>query len=298
MKQSASGGVLNLYKPVGITSHDLLKRVRSVLGGKCGHTGTLDPFARGMILVCWGKATRISSLFNDLLKSYRACVRFGLETDTYDVQGKITHYSSHHITKHEVVAAAKDMEGTVTQEVPLFSARKYRGKPLYFYARKGKQVPSFKKTVCIKRLEVVSFQEGEFPWAELYVVCSSGTYIRSIAAELGRKVGTYAYLCSLRREKIGCFDWRGSMPVEGVANEREALTLNTIPPGESLYWLEKVDLNDKAAVRFSHGNEVDMALPGEQKGIHVRVYGNSNFLGIGKPGREENSLQPEIVLDG
>ncbi len=297
MKHTASGGLLNLYKPVGITSHDLVERVRVVLGKKCGHTGTLDPFARGVVLVCWGKATRLASFFNVLPKRYRAWIRFGMETDTFDVNGKITRFSDRRIREAEVVAATKEMHGIIKQEVPVFSARKFRGKPLYVYARRGEDIPVFHKTVCIEYLRVVSFREGEFPWAELDVLCSSGTYLRSIAAEVGRKVGSCAYLFSLRREGIGRFDWTESVPVEGATVDRALLAKKTMPADESLYWLDTIHLNREAAQRFSYGNEVEKVWPAETEG-HARVYGNGVFLGIGEPGRKKGSVKPAIVLGG
>lgn len=286
------GGILNVYKPVGMTSFEITERVGKILGEKAGHTGTLDPFARGVMVVCWGKATRLASFFQALDKTYRARIRFGISTDTYDVTGKIVKVRKGNLSKKEGEELLLKYRGAIKQQVPPFSASKHRGKPRYRYARQGKTLPVQEKEVEIYDLELISWEEGEWPEAEILVRCSSGTYIRSLAHEWGEDSGLGAYLFSLRREKVGDFSLEQSEEITEREIDRQFLLSKSIPPDQGLYWITSVHLEEKEAKRIKHGGVVFS--PWQKKGW-VKMYEGDKFLGLGKI-EDDGELRPRIIL--
>ena len=183
-------GFLNIYKPCGKTSHDVVSYLRRITNIKqIGHTGTLDPFAEGVLPVCIGKATRLIEYLNDD-KAYIGTVRFGKSTTTYDVEGEAVNYSDKFVTLEQTEKALENFTGDIEQLPPIYSAIKVKGKKLYEYARKGEQVEITPRKVNIRRLEILKFDEGNRV-LELYIGCSKGTYIRSIANDLGEFLGVY-----------------------------------------------------------------------------------------------------------
>lgn len=285
------GGVLNIYKPVGMTSRALVERVGRILGVKVGHTGTLDPFARGVILVCFGKATRLVSFFQELDKVYRAQIRFGIATDTYDVKGNITAVSTKPLVKEALLEALQDFRGTFVQEVPPFSACKYRGRPLYEYARRGERI-TLTREVTVYHLEVLSCKEGVFGEAELLIHCSGGTYVRSLAHDLGKKLGLGAYVVSLLRERVGNFRVEESIVVQ-KAVDRQFLLEQVVPPDKALYFLKGVEIGEEEARLFLHGTPfalpVDLLEPSMVKVLHEGA-----FLGLAF--WDTSKFLPRIVL--
>ena len=287
-----SGGILNVYKPVGMTSFEITERVGKILGEKAGHTGTLDPFARGVMIICWGKATRLASFFQTLDKTYRARIRFGISTDTYDVTGKIVKVTRGKLSRKEGEELLLKYQGVIKQLVPPFSASKYQGKPRYRYARRGKAVPVREKEVEIYDLELVSWEEGEWPEAEILVRCSSGTYIRSLAHEWGEDSGLGAYLFSLRREKVGNFSLEQSEEIIEREIDRQFLLRKSIPPDQALYWLPSVYLEEKGVNRVKQGRPIFLSSPGEG---WVKMYEKDRFLGLGKV-EDSGELKSRIIL--
>lgn len=287
-----SGGILNVYKPVGMTSFEITERVGKILGEKAGHTGTLDPFARGVMIICWGKATRLASFFQTLDKTYRARTRFGISTDTYDVTGKIVKVTRGKLSRKEGEELLLKYQGVIKQLVPPFSASKYQGKPRYRYARRGKAVPVQEKEVEIYDLELVSWEEGEWPEAEILVRCSSGTYIRSLAHEWGEDSGLGAYLFSLRREKVGNFSLEQSEEIIEREIDRQFLLRKSIPPDQALYWLPSVYLEEKGVNRVKQGRPIFLSSPGEG---WVKMYEKDRFLGLGKV-EDSGELKSRIIL--
>lgn len=286
------GGVLNLYKPVGITSRVLVERVGRILGVKAGHTGTLDPFARGVVLVCFGKATRLVSLLQELDKVYRARVRFGIATDTYDVKGSVTSVSMEPLVKSTLLEVLGDFRGTFLQEVPPFSACKYRGRPLYEYARRGERI-TLTREVTVYELELLDCKEGVFGEAELLIHCSGGTYVRSLAHELGRKLGLGAYVVSLVRERVGAFRLEESIDVMRKGVEREFLFERSIPPDKALYFLKGVEVGEEEARFFLHGTP--FVFPADLPGpCLVKVLHEGAFLGLAF--WDSSRFFPRIVL--
>ena len=194
--------VILVDKPRGWTSFDAVRTVRRMFNlDKVGHAGTLDPQATGLLIVCTGRKTREVDSFAGLEKEYVGTLELGVETPSYDSETDvIARKAFSHISKVEVERLARAMEGTQAQEPPMYSAVKYGGKPLYKYARKGRTVERQARTVEVKRFEIVSV---ELPLVDFRVVCSKGTYIRSLAHDLGQKLGCGATLRSLRRTRIG-----------------------------------------------------------------------------------------------
>lgn len=243
-------GFLNIYKPSGITSFDVIARLRRISHiRQIGHTGTLDPFAQGVLPVCIGKATKlIEYLPND--KAYLATVQFGAKTDTYDLDGKILWKSDKKTTENEILKGLNFFAGEIKQFPPIYSAIKVNGKKLYDYARDGKSVDIEPRTVTIYKTELKSFDE-EKQIAQIYIECSKGTYIRSIANDLGEHLGTGAYLSALVRTKSGKFNRENSIKLENI-NSLEDIEKNLLNPVEYME-LPIYNLDEYEKERVSHG---------------------------------------------
>lgn len=197
-------GFLNVYKPKGMTSHDVVAYIRRITKIKqVGHTGTLDPFAQGVLPICIGKATRLIEYLNDE-KEYLAEISFGKSTDTYDIEGRATFECNSKVARHQVIDALKLFEGEILQTPPIYSAIKVKGKKLYEYARKGEEVQIEPRRVTIEKIELKNFDERNQK-AEVLIKCSKGTYIRSIAHDLGQKLLVGAHLSTLIRTQAGKF---------------------------------------------------------------------------------------------
>ena len=193
MQQEQLFGFLNVYKPKGMTSHDVVSRMRKITKIKqIGHTGTLDPFAEGVLPVCIGKATRLIEYLADD-KEYLATVKFGITTDSYDLDGVVVKTSDKKITERDLLDLLPNFRGEILQMPPIYSAIKVQGKKLYEYARAGEEVKVEPRKVFIEILELRNFNEIE-QTAEILVKCSKGTYIRSIAHDLGEGFGCGAHL--------------------------------------------------------------------------------------------------------
>ena len=234
-------GFLNVYKPEGITSHDVVAKLRRVTKIKqIGHTGTLDPFASGVLPVCIGKATRLIEFLNDD-KEYIATVQFGKNTDTYDIEGNITAEFGTKVTRDEILSALKTFEGEISQMPPIYSAIKVNGKKLYDYAREGKNVEIKPRNVKIYKIELLDFDENN-QIAKILVNCSKGTYIRSIAFDLGAKLKCGGFLTELVRTKAGMFNIENAVPLEDLASI-ETVQTNLIEPLEVLN-LPKLVIDD------------------------------------------------------
>lgn len=201
MEKSNLFGILNINKPKGITSFDVIARLRKILNIKqIGHSGTLDPIAQGVLPICVGDATRIIE-FLPSDKSYKAFAQLGFTTNTYDLEGEILQRREVNVTKEQIEQALSEFSGEIEQTPPIFSAIKIKGKKLYEYARKNEAVEIPKRNVTISRIELIEIQEGKNPIVVFDVDCSSGTYIRSIINDLGEKLGCGATMVDLTRTK-------------------------------------------------------------------------------------------------
>ena len=206
-------GFLNVYKPVGKTSHDVVAYFRKLLKiKKIGHTGTLDPFAEGVLPICVGNSTRLIEYLPDD-KAYLAFVQLGKATDSYDTEGNVIFESDKKVTKEQLVNALTSFEGEIEQLPPMYSAIKVKGKKLYEYAREGKTISVAPRQVTIHKIELKNFDE-EKQEAQVYIECSKGTYIRSIANDLGQNLCCGGYLTRLIRTKAGKFLVKDSIKMQ------------------------------------------------------------------------------------
>lgn len=239
-------GFLNIYKPKGMTSHDIVARLRKLTGIKqIGHTGTLDPFAEGVLPVCIGKATRLIEYLADD-KEYLATVQFGSNTTTYDIEGEISETFAKKVTRQEVIETLKNFEGEISQLPPIYSAIKVKGKKLYEYARKGEEVEIHPRKVTVHKIELKDFDE-EHQTATILISCSKGTYIRSIAYDLGRILNCGGHLIKLIRTKAGRFSVNKSVQLEGINVEE-----HIINPLEILE-LPAIEVTQTEHERILHG---------------------------------------------
>lgn len=239
-------GFLNIYKPVGMTSHDVVSVLRRVTKIKqIGHTGTLDPFAEGVLPICIGKATRLIEYLQDD-KEYLATVQFGAATNTFDLDGEKVFTSDKKVSLDDIKEGLKSFEGEILQFPPIFSAIKVKGKKLYEYARKGEEVEIQPRKVVIENIELKNFDE-ELQQAQILLKCSKGTYIRSIANDLGKILGCGGYLIKLIRTQAGKFRVENSVQLDGIDVES-----NLINPLEILN-LPKIAVDNDDLARIKNG---------------------------------------------
>lgn len=224
-------GILNINKPKGLTSHDVVSRLRKILNmKKIGHTGTLDPAATGVLPICLGKTTRLIQYFPSD-KQYIAEITLGITTDSYDSDGNITSKQKVILDKENITKALEQFKGEIIQTVPVFSATHYKGKKLYEYAHKGIEVTDLPtKTVTIYDLELIEIinESEENPIIVLKIDCSTGTYIRSIAYELGKALGYGAYLSKLTRTIASKLKIEDSITLEDLEKVKEDGTVDRL----------------------------------------------------------------------
>jgi len=247
--------VLRVDKPVGPTSHDVVGAVRRALGTRrVGHTGTLDPFASGLLLVCVGSATRIAEHLTGLPKRYEATLRFGTATDTDDRTGQpvATDEAWRALDADAVAAALDGFRGEIQQAPPAYSAKKIQGERAYRLARRGQAVAPAPVSVTVHAFELV---ELALPTARFEVACSSGTYIRALARDLGTALGTSAHLTGLRRTRVGSHGVEGAVTLADLGDDA-ALAAASLTPLEALAHLPTLRVDDAAAAELAHGRAV------------------------------------------
>lgn len=206
-------GILLIDKPTGMTSHDVVDKVRKKLSiRKVGHAGTLDPLATGLLIILVGRATKLSEKLMGLDKQYRATLQLGVTTDTLDIDGKVLEERDVDVKQSQIENALKKFEGEFEQTVPAYSAVKVNGMKLYEYARKGLAVPAPKRLVCIDWIKLKDFNA---PLATIALKCSKGTYVRQLAQDVGRQLDCGACIYALRREVIGSFRINEAQTIEG-----------------------------------------------------------------------------------
>lgn len=244
-------GFLNVDKPVGMTSHDVVAAVRRGLRiKKAGHAGTLDPLASGVLVVCLGSATRLSEYVMASTKRYRARVRLGVETDTYDAEGEVlAARDASGVTLDAVEQALEPLRGEIAQIPPMYSAVKQGGRKLYELARAGETVARAARPVFIEMLTVTEWTP---PIVTLDIVCSAGTYVRSLAHDLGAALGVGAHLAGLVRLASGVFKLEDAVPLDVLLAEPD-WTRRVIPPAAALTRWPVVDLDADALSRVMRG---------------------------------------------
>ncbi len=271
-------GILNVYKEKGFTSHDVVAKLRGMLGQKkIGHTGTLDPDAEGVLPVCLGKATKVCGLLTDMGKTYEAVLFLGKTTDTQDSSGQVlTTGDPSGLTAEEIEDAVFSFLGSYDQIPPMYSARKVGGKRLYQLAREGRTVERTARTVRICQLEILQMQ---MPRVKILVDCSKGTYIRTLCQDIGEKLGCGGFMESLIRTRVGPFDIGHSLTLDEIETKTRAGELDEIlTPVDSLFPdCPKVTVSGKGESLAHQGNKlpadmVDSLPDGEADGRDVRVY--------------------------
>ena len=310
-------GLLVIDKPVGITSHDVVARCRKILKTKrVGHTGTLDPFATGVMIVLVGKATRLAQFLDKDAKEYEADVKFGFETDTGDRTGelRITNYELRNVSRGEIEDVLTSFRGEIEQTPPMYSAKKIDGKKLYELARKGVEIERRAVKINIYELEVIAFRESETVvnddvkktnWQtenhdlKLKVACSAGTYIRVLAEDIGKKLGVGAHLAELRRTRAGNFDLSKAVTLEKLEETASQNKLDKvlISMNEAVSHLPEIVLSETEIEKTRNGIRLEFADETIEDNQAIRMIdAKKNLIAIGFYNKSEKCVRPKTVL--
>jgi len=305
-------GLILVHKPSGMTSHDAVVVIRKTLQSKkVGHFGTLDPWATGLLIIAVGKATRLFPLFLDAYKTYLGVIKLGVATDTFDFTGRpLAPEVKDFPVKATVMKAMEDFTGEILQVPPLYSAKKQRGKRLYVLARKNQEI---EPKACKVDVQTFSIRKYEPPLLECLVRCSTGTYIRSLAHDLGQKLGCGAHLLELERTNIDPFRLEDSLSLDDIRKKAEAGHLQEmIIPMESLLpHLPKIVLTETGARMARNGNTIipehilglfDISALAHASGIQrkekFRLFSSEGrLLAIARLEIKKNGLHPFLVID-
>ncbi|QSX08685.1 tRNA pseudouridine(55) synthase TruB [Alkalibacter rhizosphaerae] len=284
-------GLLNIYKNAGMTSHDVVHKIRKKCGiKKVGHGGTLDPMAQGVLPICIGQATRISGFLLDKDKTYGATMTLGATTDTYDREGEVLTLRPVHVTQQQIKEATASFLGVIDQVPPMYSALKKDGKKLYEYAREGITLDIPARKVTIHQLEVVRV---DLPEVDLIVSCSKGTYIRSLIYDLGEMLGCGAHMSALERLQSGPFRVEDSILLNDLLEmDLEDIQKILIPMEKALSHMETVEIAEASKKYLVngvvlYGRNIQGTLDDRRPGELVQLLCQGVFYGVG-----------EIFLDG
>ena len=282
-------GVLLLDKPKGDTSNGALQRVKRIYNArKAGHTGSLDPLATGLLPICFGSATKLSAFLLDADKSYWVQVRLGATTTTGDTEGEVLETApSDQVTESDVLKALEGFRGEIQQIPPMYSALKHKGERLYKLAREGREVQRDPRTI---RIHELSLRSCDLPFLELEVRCSKGTYVRTLAEDIGRVLGCGAHVTDLRRTGVGPYDAQHSITMEQLETAAregyQALDGLLVPVETVLANRPAVTLNPDSTFYVKQGQPV--LVPNAPTEGQVRLFdSNGLFIGVG-----------EILVDG
>jgi tRNA pseudouridine55 synthase len=298
----AVSGILVLDKPLGVSSnHALQAAKRLYFAAKAGHTGSLDPLATGVLPLCFGEATKFSQYLLDADKAYQSTFVLGTVTDSGDAEGQILETNdASDVGEADVQQALEAFRGEIEQVPSMFSAIKQNGQPLYKLARQGIEVERKSRTVVIKKLELLEFRPGERPEADIYLECSKGTYVRSIAEDLGQALGCGAHVSALRRTKAGPFSLEDSVTM----NTLETLKQNDavaqmddllLPADTAVKSLPLVELGESGGFYMRQGQPV--LVPNAPGSGMVRVaLETGEFLGVGEI-LDDGRVAPRRLID-
>jgi tRNA pseudouridine55 synthase len=292
-----TSGILLIDKPAGLSSFDVVRRVRQALKvRKAGHAGTLDPFATGLLLLCLGEATKLVPFLMPEPKTYWARVQLGEETDTQDPTGRVIARSEKLPEAQQVYEAAARFVGEIEQTPPMYSALHHQGERLYKMARRGETVVVKPRKVTIYELQV---EEVALPLVDLTVTCSPGTYIRTLAADLGRVLGCGGHLAALRRVAVGPFRVEQALTLEAIKEmAAEELASRIIPLPDCLPGLKALPVGPEDAAHLRHGRTLPW--PGNHllQGERVRVMAGGDLLAVAAVRAEADRLvlAPERVF--
>ncbi len=309
---SSMDGVLVIDKSSDMTSHDVVARARHILHERrIGHTGTLDPFATGVLVIMLGKATRLSQFLTGVDKEYEAIIRLGFTTDTGDRTGKRIPgppTPAHIWTEAEIEAALQSLRGDIDQVPPMYSAKKVEGKKLYELARRGENVERKPVRVCIHEFAAIKpggqlikdNLDGTFDF-HTRVSCSSGTYVRTLAEDFGKRLYVGAHLAELRRTRVGDLTIDQAITLEHLKIHfgEDSIGSVLLPTGAGISWLPSLHLSAEDVRRASHGREVKVAESEWTDGENVRMYdGEEQLIAVGRYDANARSLHPHVVLAG
>ncbi|MBM4181071.1 MAG: tRNA pseudouridine(55) synthase TruB [Betaproteobacteria bacterium] len=286
-------GVLLLDKPAGLTSNAALQKAKRLYRAeKAGHTGTLDPFATGLLPLCLGEATKFSQFLLDADKVYRAELKFGVRTDSGDLDGEVIASRPVDLTEARLRRALDNFLGEIEQVPPMHSALKHHGRPLYEYARKGIEIERKARRVLVRGLELETFNGDA---CVLRVHCGKGFYVRALADDLGEVLGCGAHLAGLARLRVGDFDLADACSLAELDNLSEVERDARLAPADALIaGLPELCLDAEAAWQIMHGQAV--WLPRLQVGVLHRIYAPAErFLGVAEVG-EDGKLAPRRLL--
>ena len=298
--KNAISGVLVVDKPVGMTSHDVVDAVRRGTGiRRAGHTGTLDPRASGVLVILIGPAVRLSEYVSASDKRYQAIIRLGSSTDTFDADGKFVRSDQPvNVTEEQFEKILKQFEGEITQTPPPYSAVKVNGRRAYDMARQGEEVELTPRKIQVHHLEVLEWAPPE---VVVDVHCSSGTYVRSLANDMGNALGTGAYLVGLRRTKSGRFTLRDATPLRKLQEAFQAGNWYQylIPAAEALADWPAVELNPDEVEEVRHGHRVKAAAGEPQPDLVRGVSAAGELIALMVPAAAEDGSaewQPKKVF--
>jgi tRNA pseudouridine55 synthase len=302
-------GVLVLHKAPGMTSNHALQKAKHLFSAhKAGHTGSLDPFATGVLPLCFGEATKFSQFLLDADKHYRSTFRLGVATSTADIEGEvISSTSAAHLSRDQIEAALDQFRGAILQVPPMVSALKVNGQPLYKLARSGRVIERQPRPVTVHHLNVLAVRLGDAAEVDVDIHCSKGTYIRSIASDLGDALGVGGHVAVLHRSQAGAFREEQSVNLEQLLDAwgqggPEVLDDFLLPIDAALEQIPQIQLDETSCIYFTQGQAVmDMRVYrlGNQ-GDTVRVCrDNGVFLGLGEI-TDDGRIRPRrvVVLDG
>jgi tRNA pseudouridine55 synthase len=294
-------GLLLVDKPAGPTSHDVVHRVRRALGTKdAGHTGTLDPAATGLLAICLGDALKLQRWLADGDKAYLATVAFGASTSTEDAEGTVVSRGDPAgLSEAALLAALPALTGEIDQVPPMYSAVRIDGRRLHEAARAGETVAREPRRVTVHALDLGPLGPVEADGLRrvaLGVRCGKGTFVRTLAADLGRSVGVPAHLCALRRTVAGPFRLDDALPLEELERlakaDRAALLARIIPPAEAVAFFTRLDLDANGAIALSRGRQ--LARPGEPDGLRRVVGPDGALVAVGEV--KDGLLRPVRVI--
>lgn len=299
-------GILNVCKPAGPSSHGVVGRVRRLFHTRrVGHAGTLDPAAEGVLVLFLGAATRLIEFTADAEKEYVADVLFGVATTTLDAEGEVTATAdASGLTREALEAALPRFIGEIQQVPPMYSAVHHEGQRLYELARRGEEVEREARTVEVREIEVLSFATGKQARAALRVACSKGTYVRSLAADIGAALGLPAHLAGLTRTRVGAFRIEDAARLEELDAAAEAdpdsLQRYLLPAGAAVAHLPAVQVAGDTLIRVLHGNAFAAAAPADGREGPVRLETPAGeLLGIAQRERTPAGgwrVQPRKIL--
>lgn len=303
-------GALIIDKPAGLTSHDVVAKVRHLLRERrVGHTGTLDPFATGVLLILLGRATRLAQFLSGVEKEYEAVIRLGYATDTGDLTGKPIHEADSSLqawSNEQIETALKSLQGEIEQVPPMYSAKKQGGQKLYELARRGEEVERKPQRVCIHKFEAIgrgdellkNNLDGTFD-LKVRVGCSAGTYVRTLAEDFGKRLQVGAHLAELRRTRVGDFDVESAQTLEQIKVQyaEEALGTSLLPPDQILTRLPYLDLTAADVSRVLNGMPVGVSEAAWADGERVRMRDeNGNLIAVGSFDVASGLLRPSVVI--